>query len=716
MLQEVLRASASPERARVNLDRLLQVVPDPPGVLEELEADPHTLETLVAVLAGSQFLTEILLRNPGYLALLSARSGLAQIKSAGRMRAEARNATDPWLMAEDAGADAAEALDALRRYQQRELLRIGAADLGGLVELASVTGQLSRLAESVLQTALEIVAAKLNVSPEGFAVLAMGKLGGRELNYSSDIDLLFICAGGGSDGDETGASAAERCRRLGEQLIAALTEPTTEGFLYRVDMRLRPWGRVGPLTPSLAGYLRYLREHARLWEKQAFLRARPVAGDLPLGRELLAEAEPLLFAAGEESVRREAHAMKLQTESHLRQAGRTWGEVKLGEGSIRDVEFVVQYLQLAYGGRYEELRTGHTLDAMTRLAERGLLTPGEHRVLAEGYTFLRTVEHYLQILEYRQTHTLPDHPADLRYLARRLGFEGANAASEFVTRFERHSAAVRAIYLRHLAGAATPLQPSGSALLARAALDGGESLSNGDIAMMLDAYAGSSQPSPAARQHMARLAPSYAATFDPVEIERHAVMAARLDPARPVTVDAESLGDGRTRVTIVGYDYLGVLSVICGLMFASGYSIIDGYVYTYEPPALPDGGVNGPRKIVDVFTVRPVDAEDASRAGVAPGFTWDAYEAELLRLVRYLQENRGRVAQGELAKRVAAALRAREAEAVTLPPVEIELDNDASDRYTVLQISAPDTPGFLYEFTNALTRSRSPTSTSARCS
>ena len=654
-------------------------------------SDPHTLETLVAVLAGSQFLTEILLRNPGYLALLSARSGLSQIKSAGRIAAEARNATDPWLMAEDGGTGAA--LDALRRYQQRELLRIGAADLGGLVELASVTGQLSRLAEAVLQTAMEIVAARLNVSPEGFAVLAMGKLGGHELNYSSDIDLLFICAGLGEGGE---TDQADRCRRLGEQLIVALTRPTTEGFLYRVDMRLRPWGRVGPLTPSLAGYLRYLNEHARLWEKQAFLRARPVAGDLALGRELLAEAEPLLFAAGEESVRREVHGMKLQTESHLRQAGRVWGEVKLGEGSIRDVEFVVQYLQLAYGGRFEELRTANTIEAMTRLAERGLLTPGEHRVLAEGYTFLRTVEHYLQILDYRQTHTLPDDPADLRYLARRLGFAGPGADAQFTSRFERHTVAVRAIYMRHLAGAAAPvLTPSGSALLALARLSGEDGFDAGDTAMMLE---GPGAPSAAAREHMARLAPSYAATFDPVEIERHAVLAARLDNGRPITVDTESLGDGRTRVTIVGFDYLGVLSIICGLMFASGYSIIDGYVYTYEPA----GGPEGQRKIVDVFTVRPVAGEDDSRTGVAPSFTWQGYEDELLRLVRHLQENRARIAQGELAKRVAAALRARETDPLALPPVEIEIDNDASERYTVLQISAPDTPGFLYEFTNAL--------------
>ncbi len=570
MIRAALAASASRERAAVNFERLLNSVTERGPVLAELAADPHTLEALVAVLAGSQFLTEILLRNPGYLALLAARSGLAQVKSAGWMRAGAANATDPFLTGDAADPEAA--LDGLRRYQQRELLRIGAADLGGLVELASVTNQLSRLADAVVQTALEIVAARLDIAPEGFVVIAMGKLGGLELNYSSDIDLLFVCGEHSAVGRDD--DAEERWQRLGEQLIVALTRATTEGFLYRVDMRLRPWGRVGPLVPNRTGYLRYLREHARLWEKQALLRARPIAGELGLGHGLLNEAEPLLFAAGEEAVRREVHAMKLETEAHLRRAGRTWGEVKLGEGSIRDAEFVVQYLQLAHGGHYEELRTGNTLQAMTRLAELGLLPPGEHRVLAEGYTFLRTVEHYLQILEYRQTHTLPDTPADLRYLSRRLGFSGPGAAEAFVDRYEQHSAAVRAIYLRHLAGSAINaaalaegpgfVEPPG----VRAAF-----YDAGDLAMMLE---NSDAPSAAARQHMARLAPSYAATFDPAEIERHAVLAARIDVQRPVAVETEPLDGERTRVTIVGFDYLGELSVICGLLFAHGYSIIDG--------------------------------------------------------------------------------------------------------------------------------------------
>ena len=142
--------------------------------------------------------------------------------------------------------------------------------------------------------------------------------------------------------------------------------------------------------------------------------------------------------------------MKQLTEAHLRQAGRTWGEVKLGEGSIRDAEFVAQYLQLAYGSSQPELRTGHTLEALARLAENGYLTSDDYRVLTDGYTFLRTVEHYLQILDYRQTHTLPANPADLRYLARRLGFAGPAAGARFVAHTQQHSAAIRAVYLRHL--------------------------------------------------------------------------------------------------------------------------------------------------------------------------------------------------------------------------------------------------------------------------
>ncbi len=682
-LRRALADAASPDRALTGLERFIQAHPDSPAVLQRLADEPHTLELLVTLFACSQHLTDILLRNPDCFNLLADRSALTQVKDLRGFLAGARAAVAPWPAPAANQLDIGAALDALRRYQQRELLRIGVADLGGLVELATVTAQLSHLADAVIQTALALVAG--TDAPTGLAVLGLGKLGGRELNYSSDVDLLFLAADAGDE-----ALSQER-RRLAERLIFALSQATAEGFLYRVDMRLRPWGRAGPLVTTVGGYLAYLERHARLWERQALLKARAVAGDLALGADFLRQVAPLLFNAGQEAARAEVHHMKLETEAHLRRSGRAWGDVKLGEGSIRDAEFVAQYLQLAHGGSHPWLRTPNTREALARLAEAGYLSPEEQRILAEGYTFLRTVEHYLQILDYRQTHTLPSDPADLRYLARRLGFQGDDAAARFIARYQLHTQAVRAVYLRHLT---TDERKPATQLGAERNSATGEDTMTG-------------QTSDAGRmitEHLARLAPSYSATFDPIEVEHHAIMAAGLDAAHPVLVDAQPQSDGCWRVTIVGYDYLGVLSVICGLLFAYGFNIVDGHVYTYEPGPKSQVSPAGPgaeardtrRKIVDVFRVRPVQ-------GAQPGpETWTRYRADLLELVRLLQAREQRLAQGELAKRVAQAVRAGNAAALALPPVDIEIDNDAADDYTVLRISAPDTPGFLYEFTNAL--------------
>ncbi len=697
-----LTEAASPDRALINLERFLQSQPDPDVLLARLADEPHTLERLVTLLAGSQYLTDILLRNPGYFVLLAERNGLAQLKSPDRLLAEARAAVVPWLCL-NSGDDPAAALDALRRYQQRELLRIGIADLGGLLELASVTAQLSHLAESIIRAALEIVAAQLGVEPEGFTVLGMGKLGGGELNYSSDIDLLFLAAGTGDD-----EARMRDLQKLGERLIFALSQATAEGFLYRVDMRLRPWGRVGPLVSTVDGYLAYLERYARLWERQALLKARVMAGDEQIGADFLRRAEPRLFSASPEEVRVEVHGMKQATEAHLREAGRTWGEVKLGEGSIRDAEFVAQYLQLAHGREHPGLRTGNTREALARLAEAGYLPAEDHRILAEGYTFLRTVEHYLQILDYRQTHTLPANPADLRYLARRLGFQGPDARVHFTARYQQHSQAVRAIYLRHLtAPTAATLHHSPSGGLTMIPEQPTKTTPTHEDTLQVHTARADTVRADTVRLHLARLAPSYAATFDPAEVERHASMAARLDASTPVTVEARPLADDLWRVTIVGYDYLGELSVICGLLFAYGFSIVDGHVYTYEPGV--EAGERGSkgagergqaadarRKIVDVFQVRPVATVQPDKK------IWPRYSADLLALVELLQAREQRMAQGVLAKRVAEALQVSIATAPALPPVDIEIDNDASPAYTVLRISAADTPGFLYEFTNAL--------------
>ena len=412
--------TADPDGVLVNFERFLRNSGDASTLLRRLAAYPRSVEQLARLFSGSQFLTEILLRDPKYFERLTRSQLLGQEKQAEEYLTEIEERLST--------LDESAALDALRRFQRRELLRIGASDLLGQFDLQTVTAELSRLADCVLKQCLQIAEAQTGTTSNGFVVLAFGKLGGSELNYSSDIDLLFVSAQG-----------ANRFRRLAEKLIAALSRPSAEGFLYRVDMRLRPWGATGPLVSTQRGYLDYLADHARLWEKQALLKARPVAGDIALGEALLEQAAALVFKSSSATIRGEVHAMKTRMEMHLHQKGRDWGEVKLGVGSIRDVEFVAQYLQLAHGAKFPELRVHNTQQALDVLTRHDLVSPAEHRILADGYVFLRTLEHHLQLMHYRQTHTLPREHAALEHLARRLDFATTDA---LVDRFEQHSVAI----------------------------------------------------------------------------------------------------------------------------------------------------------------------------------------------------------------------------------------------------------------------------------
>ncbi len=656
-----LADAANPDGILVNFERLAQSAADRPALFRFLADHPRTVETLVTLFASSQFLTEILLRNPEYFERFAEHKRLAQPKSVEQFCGEAQAA----------GAcleSAAGRLDALRRFQRWELLRIGTCDLLGLFDLPTVTHQLSNLADSLLRVCLTVAAEQSASAPDGFAVLAMGKLGGQELNYSSDIDLLFLTGPEGT-----------AYRRLGERLIEALAGVTDEGFLYRVDMRLRPWGQVGALVTSVDSYLAYLDKHARLWEKQALLKARVAAGDEAVGQEFLRQAERLLFDSTVATVRADVYAMKQRTEALLRERGRDWGEVKLGEGSIRDIEFVVQFLQLAHGRSHPEIRSHNTLDALARLAAAGFLTAAEQRVLADGYVFLRTIEHHLQMMHYRQTYTLPADRTALAHLARRLGFKGEEAGDQFLARYQQHGAAIRAVYMRHLGS--DEMETAGDPPPASA-------------------------PTPDdIRQRLERMDPSYATTFDEQQIRHHAAVAKLLDNDHLAEVEATPLNDGRWRVLVIAYDYPGELSLICGLLFAYGFSIFDGDAFTtYEEApstAFPTEGPRpGPRRtIVDVFTVRPVQDDVAADV-------WVRYAGDLNALLRLMQAGRRRDARGELAKRVAVALHDIPGATTALYPIDIQIDNTTSERYTVLRIDTPDTVGFLYEFTNALAMNR----------
>ncbi len=632
---------ADPDGVLVKFEHFLQSAPDRLEMIQFLGDSPRAVEMLVALFMSSEFLSEILRKNPGYLAPLVQHRHLGELKSREEFFAAAQTAI------EGIDVDAA-ILDGLRRYQRWELLRIGACDLFGLVDFKSVTVQLSLLADALVQSCLKIAAKQADVDPGDFAVVAMGKLGGEELNYSSDIDLIFLTTGD-----------AGSYRRLGQNLIRAVNQATQEGFLYRVDMRLRPWGRSGELVTKVDGYLDYLQRNAMLWEKQALLKGRIIAGNMEMGNQFLQSAEPLIFVASEEEVRTGVHRMKQQIEADLKQKGRHFGEVKLGAGSIRDVEFVAQYLQLAYGGKHPQVRTFNTLEALVRLADFGLLDAQEYRVLTDGYVFLRTVEHSVQLTNYKQAHSLPKDEAELNYLARRLDFQDV---PHFLAHYHKHSEQIRNVYRRHF-------ESDGETLKSR------ESFLPPPTA-------------PAFRIPEANIAE----LFTDEEIDQHRQMAARLGPDHPVDVEAHEDEDGHWKVTIVCADHTGQLSLVCGLLFVHGFHIEEGNVISHGSSVDDE---RADRQMVAALRVRP-------EAGSVHKELWQSYESELAELTAKVQDGQPLEAQGELARRVALALGQLSEVSTTLYSINIEIDNDASDQYTVLHIDAPDTIGFLYELTNSL--------------
>jgi|GEM_PF-92495 len=693
MLLVALSDAATPDGSLVNFERYVQSVDDRGELFRYLARHPRAVEILIKLFVGSQFLTEILLRRPGALQELTNHKRLAEFKSRPQIIAEAAAA-----VAEHRTLD--EKLDALRRFQHWELLRIGACDSFGLLDLKSVTVQLSLLADSLVQSCLNLILQTPGVletpgvwpgvDPAGFVVLAFGKLGGEELNYSSDIDLVFLTPADSS-----------RFWKLGQRLIQALLDSTGEGFLYRVDMRLRPWGRSGALVNTVKAHIDYLAKHGRAWEKQALLKARPIAGDYAVGEEFLKRAEPLIFSTPPDAVRESIREMKSRIEAELEKQGRVWGEVKAGEGSIRDVEFVTQCLQLIHGRDNPHVRSFNTMDGLVRLADFGFLHADEYRHLSNGYSFLRTVEHSLQLMHHKQTHTLPARPRELAYLARRLDFA---SAEQFVAHYERHCEAIRRIFAKYILQ--TPGIPETPGVW-----PGVDSLPD----------------------HRTLMEPTYADTFSEEEIAHHARLLDRLSADNLVEVDAAraahipGISENPWDVTVVGYDHIGELSLMCGLLFVYGFDIVEGNIFTAEHvaggrafrdqrAARRDASLETARKFVNVFSVRP-PAE-----GVDPD-VWDRYKADLVDLVQFVREGGTAQAHGKLAKRVAAALRdvpvadaasvGAEAgsfrhgpgDAPVLLPVSVEIDNDSAERMTVLHIRADDTIGFLYELTNALAMS-----------
>ena len=445
-----LAGAADPDMALNNLERYAEVV-DRAVFFRTLATHPGAAHLLARLGGGSQFLADALRRRPVALAWLLEPQTM-RVWFADDFAADLAQSLTPFPAREAR-------MNALRRFKYRHVLRIGARDLLGDADLSVTTEELARLADTCLGEAWRMAEAEARArvgapldeagQETGGAVIGMGKLGGEELNYSSDIDLMFVYGAEGetAGGPEGRIANGEYFARVCRAVAAIIESVTDEGYVFRVDLRLRPEGRAGAVALSLDGYRTYHRERAEPWERQALLKARMSAGDARVGARFMDFARDVVYRPGvDERILPAIRTMKEGIDRELGRRGQSRdANVKLGRGGIREIEFVVQALQLLYGGDDPWLRERNSLKALFRLTERGYLAPDQGRALSHALVHLRTVEHRLQLLDEFQTHTLPDDPRALGRLARRLGITGSPAAAARTFR-ARHRAVTTAVH------------------------------------------------------------------------------------------------------------------------------------------------------------------------------------------------------------------------------------------------------------------------------
>jgi glutamate-ammonia-ligase adenylyltransferase len=454
-LVEGLWGVPDPDLALAALERLTRGGAGAALLARVQQRGPRAVSLLLAALGGSPFVSEQLVRHPEWVDTLTDLRSLARARRPREIQDEIRAAL------ERQGPDGAR--DVLRRIRRRETARLALRDLRRLVSVEETLRGLSGLADALVASALEVAArevraeAGLRAHPRGtrepaFCVLAFGKLGGAELNFSSDVDLVYAHATDrGAVSRRPGALRRHAyAESLGRRLTAVLADAIHEGHVYRVDLRLRPEGGAGAISHSLDAAHAYYRVRGATWERLALIKARPVAGDLELGSRLLRRVRPFVWSRPfGETERRQVLAMKHASDRGLAARGLTRRNVKLGRGGIREVELVIQTLQLASGGRSASLRARGSLEALEALRSARRLAAAEADALARAYLFLRDVENKLQMAHDSQTHVLPADEAELRLLARRLGYgdgAGATAAERFLGELKAHTDAVHQVF------------------------------------------------------------------------------------------------------------------------------------------------------------------------------------------------------------------------------------------------------------------------------
>jgi [glutamine synthetase] adenylyltransferase / [glutamine synthetase]-adenylyl-L-tyrosine phosphorylase len=444
LLLDEIRMLPDPDLALLNLSGFIAAVGARTSFLALLQQHPATRRILLRLFASSAYLSTIFIRHPDMLDTL-VRSDIARPRRAADELAREVNE----LVA--ASTDFESKLDALRCFRHQEFLRIAIADLAGDLSLDDVQHELTLLAAAVLNESLAIaradVASRYEIPPSlRMCVIAMGRLGSREMSYNSDLDLIFVYD------DHVDALGLSRviASRIAQKLIAVLESRTREGYAYKIDLRLRPSGNAGPLVTSLAGFREYHRESSAVWERQALVRARVVAGDAELSGEVEDARKEFVF--GRALALREVeeiHTMRMRMEREIGAEDKHRLNIKQGRGGLVDVEFLTQMLVLRHGHRNPELRLGRTQDMLAALETAGIVSGTDTAVLRDGYLFLSLLENRLRIDSDQPAWALPTATDALRPLARRMGFEQSDGASAMLKELTGRRTAIRSIFERY---------------------------------------------------------------------------------------------------------------------------------------------------------------------------------------------------------------------------------------------------------------------------
>jgi len=458
LLFQETAASPDPDMALSNLERFLRAVGSRTSFYALLAENREILKLLVSLFGMSDFLSKFFILNPALLDTMVSRS-FSPVKT--RDEAESELAV---LLGH--AADFEERLDVLRRYRNEEFLRIGMHDIYGRLDQNSIAGQLTNLAEVSLSAARGMAVRELSrfgiprgVDETGeerqalFSIIALGKLGGKELNYHSDLDIIYVYDLQGKTDGERGITNHEYFAKLGQKIISILSTPTREGYAYKIDTRLRPSGNAGPLVTSLESFRNYHRDEAQVWERQALTKARVITGEEKLRENIEGIIRDTVYGTGAApEARREIHRLRMRMEHELARESVGSYNIKTGRGGMVDVEFIVQYLQLRHGRDVPEIRGVTTLEVLEAIHASSLMEGDDYRVLRDGYVFLRHLENRLRIIHDYSMNDLGGSRAYLNRLARRLGYDEKlrNPGEALMTDYERITESVRRVYDRIL--------------------------------------------------------------------------------------------------------------------------------------------------------------------------------------------------------------------------------------------------------------------------